>query len=744
MLKTKSKNDKRTFRSSLEQLVEISENIRGMIKDKPKHLEAIKRSPFWKFYRPFHQGRLNRAGMRKKQMGLEHILNTFDQEKGVFRFGGDKEFKSTAEQLAVLFGLQRRMKSVKEEEEDFIAQIVFCKTYLKGEKVMKRKDIIDALYAAAEDVTKPHDFVKLLVLYLCVAIFFPDQSGGKLPSIYLKYVFVMDKVSWPDLIHSYLMEALMDTKKPYRTLRGCTVYILYWFAEITHLISKYEGDQGKSKPRFVRWNTRVLAEKIGDGGMTTLKQDLTGSFIDPVDEAEQSLMTRIEIRQADSDIIVEKMVRERDTDGDSELSPERNSKVLVAYALNNFVVHQSKKRKMIIKEPRPCDGKRICNYEPERVPSSAPMTIPSTPILMTRESAAKENESDVLHTSVKILDINAVHIGILSSCSEVHTTGVESLEGDKLEEHVDATMIASSSKFQALDSTLPILTSVDVSPSFAGSTNASVQERVEGFELMDINNIPEENGNDTLHTSANVKDIHMRNTSSCSEEESRGIEPLEVVDLVEEPVDAARDASSSSNCLITVSSSVELIPSLTESTSGSIADRVEGFEFEGNLKIPEDYANLYKKICDEYGHMATKKVISNEAMFLACVTSLLEIISAMETMPGAELSVGLLERWERLITDAETLKFNIEWLREGFNRLKNRWNDKKVLDGMQVKYAGLCTRKEKLNTELSEVEILIRKAEAMISSRGEAIQAKLTQKNKFECEPVLGMVLGLG
>ncbi|XP_026420391.1 uncharacterized protein LOC113316424 [Papaver somniferum] len=289
MPKTKQKKDRRAFRSSLEQLVEISENIGRMIKDKPKHLEAIKKFPFWNFYRPFHQGRLKQAGMRKRQLGLEHILNTFDQEKGVFRFGG-VEFKSTAELLAVIFGLQRRMKSAseeeeeeEEEEEDFtsisIAQIIFCKTYLKGEKVMKIKDIIDSLYAAAEDVTKPHDFVKLLVLYLCVAIFFPDQSGGKLPSVYLKYVFVLDQVSWPDLIHSYLMEALMDTQKPYKTLRGCTVYILYWFAAITHLISKYEGEKGESKPRFVRWNTRVLSQKIGDSGMTTLKQNYDKSFV---------------------------------------------------------------------------------------------------------------------------------------------------------------------------------------------------------------------------------------------------------------------------------------------------------------------------------------------------------------------------------------------------------------------------------------------------------------------------------
>ncbi|KAI3892888.1 hypothetical protein MKX03_012404 [Papaver bracteatum] len=90
-------------------------------------------------------------------------------------------------------------------------------------------------------------------------------------------------------------------------------------------------------------------------------------------------MTPIEIRQAESDVIVEKMVRERDIDGDSELSPDRDVKVLVAYTLKDCAVYLSRNRKIIIEEPCPCDGMRICYYEPELVPSSEPMTIPFHP-----------------------------------------------------------------------------------------------------------------------------------------------------------------------------------------------------------------------------------------------------------------------------------------------------------------------------------------------------------------------------
>ncbi|KAI3883704.1 hypothetical protein MKW92_038830, partial [Papaver armeniacum] len=51
---------------------------------------------------------------------------------------------------------------------------------------------------------------------------------------------------------------------------------------------------------------------------------LTGSFIDPLDEDEQRLMTPIEIRQDSSDRIGEKMVSDRESDEDWELSPNKD------------------------------------------------------------------------------------------------------------------------------------------------------------------------------------------------------------------------------------------------------------------------------------------------------------------------------------------------------------------------------------------------------------------------------------
>ncbi|KAI3844780.1 hypothetical protein MKX03_003424 [Papaver bracteatum] len=182
--------------------------------------------------------------------------------------------------------------------------------------------------------------------------------------------------------------------------------------------------------------------------------------------------------------------------------------------------------------------------------------------------------------------------------------------------------------------------------------------------------VSRENENNIHHTNvkdSHGKDVHKRNTSSCSGARTTEIELLEVGELVGEPVDATINTSSSKG--LTCDSSLVY----------------------NGLKIPEEYLILNKKICEKYGHMATRKLIKfNDAMLLACVTSLLKIISAMENVRGSELSEALLDRWEGSIKDAEALEFNVRWLREGFNRIKNHWRSNMI-----------ASRQENANLELN-------------------------------------------
>ncbi|KAI3840413.1 hypothetical protein MKX03_037825 [Papaver bracteatum] len=237
-----------------------------------------------------------------------------------------------------------------------------------------------------------------------------------------------------------------------------------------------------------------------------------------------------------------------------------------------------------------------------------------------------------------------------------------------------------------------------------------------GWSLKEIlNRESRAKDNDVHHTSVkdlHGNDVHIRNLSTC----------------------------------YNLSLDLDDIPSLKgPCTRASAQERVGEFVVVDNFKIPKEYEILYKKIYGKYGHIATKKVIkSSDTVLVACVSDLLRIISAMETKRGVELSEELLKEWEGFIKDAEALKFNVKWFREGFEQLKSQWmsdDDEQILDAMQAEYVGLCTRKDELETDLSEVKIQIKKAAAKISSKREAIHEKQTQNLIFQNEPVLSIVL---
>ncbi|RZC82198.1 hypothetical protein C5167_044983 [Papaver somniferum] len=367
-------------------------------------------------------------------------------------------------------------------------------------------------------------------------------------------------------------------------------------------------------------------------------------------------------------------------------------------------VSPSKKRKMSAEESSPCETKTVCITKPEHLPPPISIETPANPVPLVQESVIEEDmdeTDDFPLPSVKRARGKDVPTGAALSCSDVQTEKVESVARlETTEETVDATMTSNSANCPTFDSA-------------------------------------------TL-TNSTPKEVTLPVVESVT-----GVAPTG------EPFDATM-TSTSANCLnvdsttLTSSADTDITPSLVESTSvsGQVGD--EWFAYVENFNIPKEYAVLYKKIYNKYGHIATKKVIkSNDAILLAAVTSLLKIARTMETARGVDLSEPLLESWEGDIKDAETLQFNVKWLREKFNRVKIYWKlalriDKEVesrelvLDATQAKYVGLYSRKDELDSEISEVKINLRKSEAKISSQREAIREKIAQKNTFLYEPILG------
>ncbi|KAI3923109.1 hypothetical protein MKX01_014492 [Papaver californicum] len=286
-----------------------------------------------------------------------------------------------------------------------------------------------------------------------------------------------------------------------------------------------------------------------------------------------------------------------------------------------------------------------------------------------------------------------------------------------------------------------------------------VQESVIEEDMDETDDLP--------HTSVKRlrgEDVSTGATLSCSDVQAEKVESRAKVGTIGETVHATTTSCLTvDSATLTSSIPIDITPPLVKSVAGvgPIGEPIDAkmtstsancliIDSTTNFNIPKEYAILYKKIFDKYGHIATKKVIkSNDAILLACVTGLLKIASTMQTVRGADLSQILLESWEGDTKDAETLQFNVKWLREKLNRLKISWklslrinkeveSREKVLDATQVKYAGLYPRKDEIDTEISEVMVNIRKSEAEISSEREAIREKMAQKYTFLYEPILG------
>ncbi|KAI3888209.1 hypothetical protein MKW92_044581 [Papaver armeniacum] len=364
-------------------------------------------------------------------------------------------------------------------------------------------------------------------------------------------------------------------------------------------------------------------------------------------------------------------------------------------------------------------------------------------------------ESDDLPlTSVKLSSGGDVPTSASPISPDVETVKTESDAGVvPVGEPVAATLASASANHVTVDSTrLNISTPVDITPPVVEATSVSGQGEDEGFE--DVENLKLDDLPISSMKHSGSKDVHASASLICSEVKTEKVASAAGALAVWEPVDATM-TSTSANCNCTALTILTPADSLIVSTNVFNIVGDEWFEYVDNFRIPKVYADLYKKIFSKYGHMATKKVIrSNDDILLAAVISLMKIISRMQTIRGVDLGVALLESWEGDIGDAETLQFNIKWLRETFNTLKNSWKssfaiDKEVesrgqvLDASQVDYAGLRSRKDELETELLELKTKIRELEGKISSEREAIQVKLAEKNIFLFEPVLGNLFNL-
>ncbi|OVA00341.1 hypothetical protein BVC80_1183g30 [Macleaya cordata] len=169
----------------------------------------------------------------------------------------------------------------------------------------------------------------------------------------------------------------------------------------------------------------------------------------------------------------------------------------------------------------------------------------------------------------------------------------------------------------------------------------------------------------------------------------------------------------------------------------------ETSELVGGFWIDKKFVPLYKKIWCQYGHIATRKVIRTSTVTLvALVADLLEAINMMTTVRCAELTPVMLALWDGQIADAESLQFNVAWLRAHFEEVKKKWEAttllKASLDSHEQalrlamdRHKALSTTLETLRAQVSATEDALTMLEAEIAQHNAKVEEGATAREKY-------------
>ncbi|KAI3902520.1 hypothetical protein MKW92_032684, partial [Papaver armeniacum] len=137
------------------------------------------------------------------------------------------------------------------------------------------------------------------------------------------------------------------------------------------------------------------------------------------------------------------------------------------------------------------------------------------------------------------------------------------------------------------------------------------------------------------------------------------------------------------------------------------------FEDVGGFSILRTQAPIYMQIWLKYGHIPTNKVmpISSYDLLVMATKDLMNSIIDMHQCRYVDLSSEMIEDWEEKIKMAETIKFNIGWLRERFESVK------KGVGGMQKAKTELQEHGQPLRaakSKMKTIEGVLKKTEAQL------------------------------
>ncbi|KAI3867429.1 hypothetical protein MKW92_004692 [Papaver armeniacum] len=159
----------------------------------------------------------------------------------------------------------------------------------------------------------------------------------------------------------------------------------------------------------------------------------------------------------------------------------------------------------------------------------------------------------------------------------------------------------------------------------------------------------------------------------------------------------------------------------------------EKLEDVGGFSVLKSQVPLYKQIWLKYGHIATSQVLMDSySGQVSVVNDIMNSVLDMKQQRVGELSSEMIEAWEKKIKMAEKLEFNISWLREWFELVKEGFYGVQKLQTALVEHEQAKARLVAAEEQLILANNEMKNAQENLSVLETRLTPLLFQKKMYE------------
>ncbi|CAN6586092.1 unnamed protein product [Malus baccata var. baccata] len=211
---------------------------RPMLQQRQDVINHLAETPFWSLIKFYMDDEIVATDRKKKSdMDLIKIIQCYDSKQQRFKFGDHEPNAITSEDVVEIFGLNNQGvelpntdKSTKNMKDNFV------KSYFAKQKIVKKKDIVEAYQKSVQDKTPEgaKATASIICVHLLQSLLFAT-SGTYIAWSFITICGALDQISkynWTKGVRDYLFKRINKSKKKRKngeesaTTSGCTALIL--------------------------------------------------------------------------------------------------------------------------------------------------------------------------------------------------------------------------------------------------------------------------------------------------------------------------------------------------------------------------------------------------------------------------------------------------------------------------------------------------------------------------------------